>query len=64
MYPLKPVFEPTSLIHIDENDVQGLKEKKFVKLALQELDRICREHYDKTFKEGLLKHAKTGIQKS
>jgi hypothetical protein len=63
LYPLKPVFEPTSLIHIDENDVQGLKEKEFVKLSLQELDRICLEHYDKTFKESLLKHAKSGIPK-
>ena len=27
LYLLKPVFEPTLLIHIDENDVQRLKEK-------------------------------------
>ena len=32
-----------------------------MKLA-QELDKLCHEHYNKTFKEGLLKHAKTGIQ--
>ena len=63
LFPLKPLFEPESLLHIDMHDVERLKEKEFVKLALQELDKICSENFNKSFKDGLLKHAKAGIQK-
>ena len=63
LFPLKPLFEPESLLHIDTCDIEWLKEKEFVKLALQELDKICSENFNKSFKDGLLKHAKAGIQK-
>ena len=45
------------------HDVKRLKEKEFVKLALEELNKICSENFNKGFKESLLKHAKAGIQK-
>ena len=63
LFLLKPIFESESLLHINMHDVERLKEKEFVKLAIQELDKICSESFNKSFKDGLLKHAKAGIQK-
>ena len=62
-FPLRPLFEPESLLHIDVHDIERLKEKEFVKLALQEPDKVCHENCNKNFKDGILKHAKAGIQK-
>ena len=63
LFPLKPLFEPESLLRIDMHDISRLKEKEFVKLALEELDKVCSENFSNSFKDGLLKHAKAGIQK-
>ena len=57
---LKLLFEPESLLHIDMHDICGLRE--FVKLVLEELDKVCRENLSNSFKDGLLKHARAGIK--
>ena len=63
LFPHQPLFQPESLLHIDVHDIKRLKEKEFVKLALEELDKICSNNFNMSFIEGLLKHAKAGIQK-
>ena len=54
LFALKPLFKPKSLLHIDMHDIKRLK-KEFVKLALQEIDKVCLENFNKSFKDGILK---------
>ena len=39
------------------------RKKGFVKLALQELDKLCSENLNKSFQDGLLKHERLEYRK-
>ena len=56
--PLKPIFQPLSVLTLDQEMVQQMPEKQLVQATLDQLDHVFQEGYQHSFTEAAIKHGK------
>ena len=57
-FPLKPIFQPLSVLTLDQEMVQQMPEKQLVQATLDQLDQVFQEGYQHSFTEAAIKQGK------
>ena len=62
-FPLKPIFQPSSVLTFDQDMVQQMPEKQLVQATLDQLDQVFQEGYHHSFTEAAIKHGKRQLER-
>ena len=62
-FPLKPAYQPSSVLTFDQDKVQQMPEKQLVQATLDQLDQVFQEEYHHSFTEAAIKHGKRQLER-
>ena len=62
-FPLKPIFQPSSVLTFDQDMVQQMPEKQLVQATLDQLNQVFHDKYQHSFTEAAIKHGKRQLER-